>query len=49
MAFEIDDNFISKFYTMRVAIVKKFNNETLQNDVNNGKSLGSAKCILEKS
>lgn len=47
--FEIDGNFINKFYTTRVAIVKKFNNGRLRNDVNNGKSLGPVKCVLEKS
>lgn len=38
--FEIEGNFINKFYTARVAIVKKFNNEKLRMDVNNGNSLG---------
>ena len=47
--FEIEGNFINKFYTTRVAIVKKFNNEKLRNDVNNGNSLGPVKCISEKS
>jgi len=47
--FEIDGNFINKFYTTRVAIVKKFNNQKLRDDVNNGNSLGPVKCISEKS
>ena len=38
--FEIEGNFINKFYTARVAIVKKFNNEKLRMDVNNGNLLG---------
>jgi len=37
--FEIEGNFINKCYTTRVAIVKKFNNEKLRMDVNNGNSL----------
>ncbi len=34
-----------KFYRTRVAIVKKFNNEQLRKDVNNGNPLGLVKCI----
>lgn len=47
--FEIEGNLINKFYTTRVAIVKKFNNEKLRADVNNGNSLGPIKCVSEKS
>ncbi len=47
--FEIDGNFINKFHTTRVAIVKKFNNENLRTDVNNGNPLGPVKCVSEKS
>ncbi len=47
--FEVDGNYINKFHTTRVAIVKKFNNEKLRSDVNNGNSLGPVKCISEKS
>ncbi|MBT5841959.1 MAG: hypothetical protein HOH78_00010 [Thaumarchaeota archaeon] len=47
--FDIDGNLINKFYTTRVAIVKKFNNEKLRADVNNGNPLGPVKCISEKS
>ncbi|MHA7647250.1 hypothetical protein [Nitrosopumilus sp. S4] len=47
--FEIDGNFTNKFHTTRVAIVKKFNNEKLRNDVNNGDALGPVKCVSEKS
>ena len=47
--FEIEGNLINKFYTTRVAIVKKFNNEKLRADVNNGNPLGPIKCVSEKS
>ena len=47
-SFEVDGNFINKFHTTRVAIVKKFNNEKLRNDVNGGNHLGPVKCIVEK-
>ena len=47
--FEIEGNYINKFHTTRVAIVKKFNNEKLRNDVNNGIALGPVKCISEKT
>ena len=47
--FDIAGNSINKFYTTRVAIVKKFNNEQLRKDVNNGNTLGPVKCISEKS
>ena len=47
--FDIAGNSINKFYTTRVAIVKKFNNEQLRKDVNNGNPLGPVKCISEKS
>ena len=47
--FEIEGNFVNKFHTTRVAIVKKFSNEKLRSDVNNGNSLGPVKCVSEKS
>ena len=47
--FEIDGNFLNKFHTTRVAIVKKFSNEKLRSDVNKGNSLGPVKCVSEKS
>ncbi|QDI88109.1 hypothetical protein Nisw_00465 [Candidatus Nitrosopumilus sp. SW] len=47
--FEIEGNFVNKFHTTRVAIVKKFSNEKLRADVNNGNSLGPVKCVSEKS
>ena len=47
--FEIDGNFVNKFHTTRVAIVKKFSNEKLRNDVNGGNPLGPVKCVSEKS
>ena len=48
-SFDIDGNFVNKFHTTRVAIVKKFNNEKLRNDVNGGNPLGPVKCVSEKS
>ena len=47
--FEIDGNYINKFHTTRVAIVKKFTNQKLRDDVNNGNPLGPVKCVSEKS
>ncbi|MBA4437731.1 MAG: hypothetical protein H2B06_02705 [Nitrosopumilaceae archaeon] len=47
--FEIEGNFVNKFHTTRVAIVKKFSNEKLRSDVNNGNSLGPVRCVSEKS
>ncbi|MCE2506562.1 MAG: hypothetical protein J4F36_08890 [Nitrosopumilaceae archaeon] len=47
--FEIEGNFVNKFHTTRVAIVKKFSNEKLRSDVNSGNSLGPVKCVSEKS
>jgi len=43
---DIAGNSINKFYTTRVAIVKKFNNEQLRKDVNNGKSIRACKMYL---
>lgn len=48
-SFEIDGNYVNKFHTTRVAIVKKFNNEKLRSDVNEGTPLGPVKCVSEKS
>ncbi len=47
--FEIEGNSVNKFYTTRVAIVKKFNNDILRSDVNGGNQFGRVKCISEKS
>ena len=47
--FEIEGTFVNKFHTTRVAIVKKFSNEKLRNDVNGGNPLGPVKCVSEKS
>ena len=47
--FEIEGNFVNKFHTTRVAIVKKFSNDKLRSDVNNGNYLGPVKCVSEKS
>ena len=48
-SFDVEGNFVNKFHTTRVAIVKKFNNEKLRNDVNGGNPLGPVKCVSEKS
>lgn len=47
--FEIEGVDCNKFHTTRVAIVKKFNNKQLREDVNGGKSLGPIKCVKEKT
>jgi len=48
--FEVDGNHINKFHTTRVAIVNRFKNEKLREDVNIKKiPLGPVKCISEKS
>ena len=47
--FEVEGNQVNKFHTTRVAVVKKFSNPKLRDDVNNGKSLGPIKCITEKT
>ena len=48
--FEIEGNSVNKFHTTRIALVQKFNNEKLRNDINNnGISLGPVKCVNEKS
>ena len=47
--FEIDGKPVNKFHTTRVAIVNKFNNEKIRNDVNNGNALGPVKCISERT
>lgn len=48
-SFDIDGNKINKFHTTRVAIVKKFTNRQLREDVNNGTPLGPIKCVSEKT
>ena len=48
--FEVDGNLINKFHTTRVAIVNRFKNEKLRQDVNEKQiPLGPVKCISEKS
>ncbi len=47
--FEIQGTSMNKFHTTRVAIVKKFDNQKIRTDVNNGTPLGPVKCVLEKS
>lgn len=48
--FDVDGNQMNKFHTTRVAIVNRFKNEKLREDINNKQiSLGPVKCISEKS
>ncbi|AFS82748.1 hypothetical protein [Candidatus Nitrosopumilus sediminis] len=48
--FEIDGNHFNKFHTTRVAIVNRFKNEKLREDINIKQiPLGPVKCISEKS
>jgi len=48
--FEVDGNHCNKFHTTRVAIVNRFKNEKLREDVNTKQiPLGPVKCISEKS
>ena len=47
--FSIDGNQMNKFHTTRVAIVKKFSNQKLRDDINSGRETLHVKCIMEKS
>ena len=47
--FSIDGNQMNKFHTTRVAIVKKFSNQKLRDDINSGNETLHVKCVLEKS
>lgn len=47
--FSIDGNQINKFHTTRVAIVKKFSNQKLRDDINSSKETLCVKCVSEKS
>ncbi len=48
--FEVNGNKVNKFHTTRVAVVNKFRNEKLREDINNKQiPLGPVKCISEKS
>ena len=47
--FSVDGNQMNKFHTTRVAIVKKFSNQKLRDDINSGKETLCVKCISEKS
>ena len=48
--FDVDGNYCNKFHTTRVAIVNRFKNEKLREDVNIKQiPLGPVKCISEKS
>ena len=48
-SFSVDGNQVNKFHTTRVAIVKKFFNQKLRDDINSGNETLCVKCILEKS
>jgi hypothetical protein len=48
-SFSIEGNQMSKFHTTRVAIVKKFSNQKLREDINSGKETLYVKCVSEKS
>ncbi|NQV39070.1 MAG: hypothetical protein HQ505_00765 [Nitrosopumilus sp.] len=48
--FEVDGNQINRFHTTRVAIVNRFKNQKLREDVNKNQiPLGPVKCVSEKS
>ena len=47
--FSVDGNQMNKFHTTRVAIVKKFSNQKLRDDINSCKETLCVKCISEKS
>jgi len=48
--FNVDGNQINKFHTTRVAIVNRFRNDKIRDDINNKHiPLGPVKCISEKS
>lgn len=49
-SFDVEGNKVNKFHTTRVAIVQKFRNKTLREDINNKKqTLGPVKCVSEKA
>ena len=48
-SFSIDGNQMNKFHTTRVAVVKKFSNQKLRDDINSGKETLHVKCVSEKS
>ena len=48
--FGVDGNQMNKFHTTRVAIVNRFKNEKLREDINNKQiPLGPVKCVSKKS
>ena len=48
--FDVDGNQINKFHTTRVAVVNRFKNQKLREDVNKNQiPLGPVKCVSEKS
>jgi hypothetical protein len=48
-SFSIDGNEMNKFHTTRVAIVKKFSDQKLRDDINSGSETLHLKCVMEKS
>ena len=48
-SFDVDGNQANKFHTTRVAIVKKFANQKLRDDINSGKETLRVKCVSAKS
>jgi hypothetical protein len=48
-SFSIDGNQMNKFHTTRVAVVKKFSNQKLRDDINSAKETLHVKCVSEKS
>lgn len=48
--FEVDGKEFNKFHTTRVAIVSKFSDHSIREDINeNNEPLGPIKCVTEKS
>ena len=48
--FNVEGNQINKFHTTRVAIVNRFRNDKIRDDINNKHiPLGPVKCVSEKS
>lgn len=47
--FDVEGVECSKFHTTRVAVVKRFGQGALRDDVNGGNPLGPIKCVKEKT
>lgn len=49
-SFEVEGNKVNKFHTTRIAIVNRFKDKKLREDINeNSIPLGPIKCVKEKS